>query len=160
MNRRPLFRLRDLAGVLQLAARYLLVLAILFGVVGYFIGLLTAPALHPREDVPGWFQPYFIAMTAIIVALGAVLILQVNFAALELSSRSGAVVYLEMTIGLVAAIVGATTLPSNGWYPQLLALSDLGAAAAVIATLVCGIKKLVADARSTGRTWRDAIHRS
>ena len=106
---------------------------------------------------PSWFQPDFIALTAIIVALGGVLIVQVNFAALELSSRNAAVVFLWMSLGLVAAIAGATTVPSRGWYPQLLGVSDLGAATAVVATFVSGIKKLGADARSTGRTWRDAV---
>lgn len=157
MNRRPLFRWSDLRGVLRLSARWLLVLAILAGLAGYVIGLLTAPTLHPHEALPGWFQPYFIAVSALIVALGFALILPLNFADLELNGFTGAIVYVEMAVGLIAAIVGATTIPSNGWYAQLLALTGLGVATAVIATLVCGIKKLVTDARRKGRSWRDAI---
>lgn len=157
MRRRRLFRPGDVRGVLQLAPRYLLVVAIVAGIAGYFIGLATAPTIRPNDILPSWFQPYFICVAAVIGTVGAVLILQVNFPALELSPRTAAVVYLWLTFGLLAAIAGATTVPSRGWYGQLLALSYLGGATAVFAMFVCGLKKLSADARSTGRAWRDAL---
>lgn len=157
MRRRPLFRLRDMRGVIQLAPRYLLVLAIVAGIAGYFVGLATAPTVRPSHDLPGWFQPYFIGVAAVIGAVGTVLILQVNVPALELSPRNAAVVYLWLTLGLLAAIAGATTAPSRGWYAQLLALSDLGGLTAVVAMFVCGLKKLSADGRRIRRAWGDSL---
>ncbi len=154
---RQLFRPSDLRGVLQLAGRYVLIVACLAGMGCYVVGRLTAPVVRAHEALPGWFQPYFGVMAGLIAALAIVLLVQLDTWSLGLSLGTVIAVDLFMVVGLAAAIAGATTLPSRGWYSQLLGLADLGAAAAVATAVVVGIKRHVVGERKTRRSWGERL---
>ena len=154
MERSPFGNLAK--GARKLSAPYVLLVAVLAGVAGYVYGVLSAPTIKAHQMPPSWFETYF---TDVLALLGVAL-----FALFIPLAKSG---YKPFTIaltvawiiaGIVASLVGLREGISHSVYPHLFGLAYGGAAAALVATLIMGVRGAAAVQRRKKAAALEKIH--